>query len=126
MAASHHACAAPATVSAKRSITQPLGSPGKAMHFKREPGYRPEPCAPKGAQRIEQSGAPTLYDYFAQHTSLQVLPSYGNKASPKIDMRGYGIGDGYQNIVVTLDGRRLNNIDMGPQLLGAIPLGDIE
>lgn len=76
--------------------------------------------------RIEQSGATTLYDYLAQHTSLQVLPSYGNKASPKIDMRGFGIGDGYQNIVVSLDGRRLNNIDMSAQLLGAIPLGDIE
>jgi iron complex outermembrane receptor protein len=75
---------------------------------------------------IEQSGATTLYDYFAQHTSLQVLPSYGNKASPKIDMRGYGIGDGYQNIVVTLDGRRLNNIDMSAQLLGAISLGNVE
>lgn len=75
---------------------------------------------------IEQSGATTLYDYLAQHTSLLVLPSYGNKASPKIDMRGYGIGDGYQNIVVSLDGRRLNNIDMSSQLLGAIPLGDIE
>ncbi|HQS82395.1 MAG TPA: TonB-dependent receptor [Thiobacillus sp.] len=75
---------------------------------------------------IEQSGATTLYDYLAQHTSLLVLPSYGNKASPKIDMRGFGIGDGYQNIVVSLDGRRLNNIDMSSQLLGAIPLGDIE
>lgn len=75
---------------------------------------------------IEQSGATTLYDYLAQHTSLLVLPSYGNKASPKIDMRGFGIGDGYQNIVVSLDGRRLNNIDMSAQLLGAIPLGDIE
>lgn len=79
-----------------------------------------------GRRMIEQSGATTLYDYLAQHTSMLVLPSYGNKASPKIDMRGFGIGDGYQNIVVSLDGRRLNNIDMGPQLLGAIPLGDIE
>jgi iron complex outermembrane receptor protein len=75
---------------------------------------------------IALSGATTLYDYLAQHTSLLVLPSYGNKASPKIDMRGFGIGDGYQNIVVSLDGRRLNNIDMSAQLLGAIPLGDIE
>jgi len=75
---------------------------------------------------IALSGATTLYDYLAQHTSLLVLPSYGNKASPKIDMRGYGTGDGYQNIVVSLDGRRLNNIDLASQLLGAIPLGDIE
>ncbi len=75
---------------------------------------------------IERSGAVTLYDYLSQHTSVRVLPSYGNKFTPKIDMRGYGISDGYQNIVITLDGRRLNNIDMSAQLLGAIPLVDIE
>ena len=75
---------------------------------------------------IERSGANTLYDYLAQHSSVQVLPSYGNKFTPKIDMRGYGIGDGYQNIVVTVDGRRMNNIDMVGQLIGAIPLADIE
>ena len=75
---------------------------------------------------IAGSGAASLVDYLAQHTSVQVLPSYGNKFTPRIDMRGYGIGDGYQNIVVSLDGRRLNNIDGVPQLLGAIPLADIE
>ncbi|MEQ1593238.1 MAG: TonB-dependent receptor [Thiobacillaceae bacterium] len=75
---------------------------------------------------IEQSSATTLYDYLAQHTSLLVLPYYGDKSAPIIDMRGYGMGDGYQNIVVTLDGRRLNNIDLAPQMLGAIPLADIE
>jgi iron complex outermembrane receptor protein len=75
---------------------------------------------------IAQSGAASLYDYLAQFTSVQVLPSYGNKFTPRIDMRGYGIGDGYQNIVVSLDGRRLNNIDMSSQLIGAIPLADIE
>jgi iron complex outermembrane receptor protein len=75
---------------------------------------------------IEQAGAATLYDYLAQHSALQVLPSYGSRATPLIDMRGYGSEGGHQNIVVTLDGRRLNNIDMSPQLLGAIPLADIE
>lgn len=77
-------------------------------------------------KQIEDSGAATLYDYLAQHTSLQVLPSYGNRHTPQIDMRGYGIGYGYQNIVVTLDGRRMNNIDLIPQLLGSIPLADID
>lgn len=75
---------------------------------------------------IEQSGAATLYDYLGQNTSVQVLPNFGNKATPKLDMRGYGIGDGYQNIVVTVDGRRLNNIDLMPQLIGSISLADIE
>ncbi|MHB1214245.1 MAG: TonB-dependent receptor [Thiobacillus sp.] len=75
---------------------------------------------------IAGSGAASLYDYLAQHSSVQVLSSYGNRFTPRIDMRGYGIGDGYQNIVVSLDGRRLNNIDGVPQLIGAIPLADIE
>lgn len=75
---------------------------------------------------IGQSGAQSLYDYLSRYTSVNVLPSYGNPYTPKIDMRGYGIGDGHQNIVITLDGRRLNNIDGGPQLIGSIPLVDIE
>lgn len=75
---------------------------------------------------IDDSGASTLYDYLSHHTSLQVSPSYGNRFAPRLDMRGYGIGDGYQNIVVTVDGRRLNNIDMTAPLLGAIALDDVE
>ncbi|MEZ0231251.1 MAG: TonB-dependent receptor [Methylophilaceae bacterium] len=75
---------------------------------------------------IEESGASSLYDYLAQHTSVTTLPSFGNKATPSIDMRGYGTSSGYQNIVVSVDGQRLNNIDQSSQLLGAIPLGNID
>lgn len=75
---------------------------------------------------IDRAGAATLYDYLARHTSVTVLPNFGNRFSPALDMRGYGIGDGYQNLVVVVNGRRLNNIDMVPQLIGAIPLTDIE
>ncbi len=77
-------------------------------------------------REIEKSGATTLYDYLADHTSVNVMPSYGNRDTPMIDMRGYGMANGYENIVVTVDGRRLNNIDGMPQLLGSIPLADIE
>lgn len=75
---------------------------------------------------IARSGAVSLYDYLDRHSSLTVMPSFGNPFVQKFDMRGYGIGDGHQNIVVTIDGRRLNNIDMVPQLLSAIPLAGIE
>lgn len=78
------------------------------------------------SEQIAASGASTLYDFLAQQTSLNVLSSYGNKATPSINMRGYGNENGNQNIVVTLDGQRLNNIDGQSQLLGAIPLGNIE
>ena len=75
---------------------------------------------------IKDSGAATLVDYLAQHTSLNIMPSYGNKFTPLTDMRGYGLSSGYQNIVITLDGQRLNNIDGQPQLLGSIPLASID
>jgi len=78
------------------------------------------------AAQIEASGAATLYDYLAQQTSLNILSSYGNKATPSINLRGYGNETGYQNVVITVDGQRLNNIDQSSQLLGAIPLGNIE
>lgn len=77
-------------------------------------------------QRIEQSGATSLYDYLAHHSSVNVMPSYGNRYTPWLDMRGYGLGDGYQNLVVSVDGRRLNNIDLSPQWLGMISLADVE
>lgn len=78
------------------------------------------------AEQIEASGAATLYDYLAQQTSLNVLSSYGNKATPSINLRGFGTENGAQNVVVTLDGQRLNNIDGQPQLLSAIPLSNID
>ncbi len=75
---------------------------------------------------IERSGAQTLADYLGQHSSLTVMPSYGNRLTPTLEMRGYGLETGNQNIVVTIDGQRLNTIDLQPQLLGAIPLASID
>ena len=75
---------------------------------------------------IKNSHSKDLYDFIDTQTSLNISSSYGNKFAPRIDMRGYGIGDGYENIVVTVNGRRLNNIDMSPQLLSSIPLENIK
>src|SRR5690606_1354019 len=75
---------------------------------------------------IQKSGAISLYDYLGRFSSVNVMPSFGNMQQQLLDMRGYGIGDGYQNIVVTLNGRHLNNIDGVPQLLSSIPLASIE
>lgn len=77
-------------------------------------------------QDIQRSGATTLYDYLDRHTSVIAMPSFGNPFTQKLDMRGFGIGDGHQNIVVTFDGRRMNNVDMVPQFLGSVPLSSIE
>lgn len=78
------------------------------------------------AKEIEKSGAATLYDFLAQQTSLNVSPNIGNRATPAINMRGYGSENGFQNVVITVDGQRLNNIDLAPALLAGIPIGNID
>lgn len=78
------------------------------------------------ATDIEMSGSIGLYDYLSKHSSITVLPSYGNPLTQNLDMRGFGIENGHQNIVITINGRRLNNVDMAPQLLSNIPLSSIE
>jgi iron complex outermembrane receptor protein len=79
------------------------------------------------SREIEKSHANTIYDFFTTQNSLIISPNYNSPFAQKIDLHGYGSGDtGYQNIVVTLDGRRLNNIDLSPQILGSIPLNIIE
>lgn len=78
------------------------------------------------SEQIEASGAATLYDFLSQQTSLNVLSNFGSRATPSINLRGFGGENGYQNVVITVDGQRINNIDSVPQLLGAIPLSNIE
>lgn len=78
------------------------------------------------ATDIERSGSIGLYDYLSKHSSITVLPSYGNPLTQNLDMRGFGIENGHQNIVITINGRRLNNVDTIPQLLSNIPLSSIE
>lgn len=78
------------------------------------------------AEQIEVSGAATLYDYLAQQSSLNASPNIGNKATPAINLRGFGTENGHQNVVITIDGQRLNNIDLSPALLSGIALGNID
>ena len=78
------------------------------------------------AEEIETSHVQSLYEFINQQTSVIAMPSFGNPMAQKLDLHGYGIENGYQNIVITLNGRRLNNIDMVPQLLSAIAPSDIE
>lgn len=78
------------------------------------------------SQDIEKAHVNDIYEFLNQETSVTTMPGYGNQYMQKIDIRGYGIGDGHQNIVIMLDGRRLNNMDLVPQLLGAIPTSSIK
>lgn len=113
-------------VSAEEITTQTEDVIVKANRFERKDTETTYASEIHIAKQIETSGATTLYDYLAQHTSLNVLPSFGNKATPKIDLRGYGGENGHQNIVIVVDGQRLNNIDSVSQLLAGIPLNNVD
>lgn len=78
------------------------------------------------AQDIQKAHVQNVYEFLGKNTSVFTTSAYGNPFTQKIDMRGYGVNDGYQNIVVTLNGRRMNNIAMVPQLLASISPSSIE
>lgn len=69
---------------------------------------------------IEKAKIQNLYEFLNKYTSVFATSAYGNPFMQKLDMRGFGVGDGYQNIVITIDGRRMNNVDMTAQLLASI------
>jgi iron complex outermembrane receptor protein len=77
-------------------------------------------------KQIEKSHAKDVYEFLNTQTSIITMPTFGNSFSQKIDLRGYGLENGYQNIVVSVNGKKLNNIDMSPQLLSTIPIGSIQ
>lgn len=107
----------------------PVTDPGVLVTATRQPFHVEEaPFAVEVYTRadVERSGAASFADFLASQTSLTVLPSFGNPHQRLIDMRGYGLESGYQNLVIRLDGYRLNDIDSLPQFLGSIPLAAIE
>ena len=75
---------------------------------------------------IKNSKSNNIYDFLTQNTSLSLAPSSGNKFSQKIATRGYGLTVGSYNLVVTLNGRRLNNIDTSGSDINIINISDID
>ncbi|MDX1296380.1 MAG: TonB-dependent receptor, partial [Sulfurimonadaceae bacterium] len=77
------------------------------------------------ADEIKASKSKDLGEYLNAYTSAVVQSGFGNNFSPKIELRGFGLDNGNQNVVVVVDGRRLNNIDSASQFLSAIPIESI-
>lgn len=72
------------------------------------------------AKDIEAAHVQNIYEFLNQQTSVTTMPSYGNPFTQLIDIHGYGTSNGNQNVVITINGRKLNNIDNVPQLLSSI------
>ncbi|HIN68511.1 MAG TPA: hypothetical protein EYM93_04485 [Methylococcales bacterium] len=102
----------PITVTASASLLDELLSPKSVSIYSKED--------------IKKSGANTLLNFFKYNTTLQIDPSSGNPLTPKISMRGFGLGDGFQAINIIVDGVSINSVDNVPQQLGSISLQSIE
>ncbi len=74
---------------------------------------------------IAASGANHLADVLRGHAGIQISDLFGDGSRATIDMRGFG-ATASQNTLVLVDGRRLNNADLGIPDLNSIALKDVE
>ncbi|MEJ2632788.1 MAG: TonB-dependent receptor [Acidihalobacter sp.] len=76
-------------------------------------------------KQIERSGASTLPQALALIGGVQVNSLYGAGLRANISLRGFG-DNAVSNTLVLVDGRPLNNSDLGGIDWGAVPLGDVQ
>jgi iron complex outermembrane receptor protein len=75
---------------------------------------------------IESSGADHLVDVLQSQAGLQIEDLYGDGSRAKISMRGFGADNAASNVLVLVDGRRLNRTDLSAPDLNSISLKDVE
>lgn len=75
-------------------------------------------------EQIEQSGAQNVAELLQQQAGINTRSTDGTP-NQSIDMRGFGM-TGSQNVVVLLDDVRLNENELAPARLSAIPLEMVE
>ena len=76
-------------------------------------------------KQIEQSGASTLPQALALIGGVQVDSLYGAGLRANVSLRGFG-DNAVSNTLVLVDGRPLNNSDLGGIDWGAVPLDDVQ
>lgn len=76
-------------------------------------------------EEIERSGARSIVEVLAGQPGVQLRDLYGNGTRATVSMRGFG-GNAAANVLVLVDGRRLNNSDLAAPDLSAISLKDVE
>lgn len=74
---------------------------------------------------IERSGASHITELLRGVGVAQVSDLFGDGSRATVDLRGFGEG-AHSNALVLVDGRRLNNSDIGSADLNSISLKDVE
>jgi iron complex outermembrane recepter protein len=76
-------------------------------------------------QQIDDSGATHIVQVLRGQGGLQINDLYGDGSRAAVDMRGFGDAAS-SNTLLLIDGRRLNNPDIGSPDLNSIALDDVE
>lgn len=77
------------------------------------------------AADIAMTGARSLTEVLRSGAGLQIKDNIGNGSRASVSMRGFG-SNSVNNILITVDGRKLNNPTLEAPLLSAIALKDVE
>ena len=72
---------------------------------------------------IQNSAAHNVADLLRNQGTVQVRDSMGNGRDARLSLRGFGAS---ANALVLVDGRKLNNSDLGGPDLTAVALSDVE
>ena len=75
---------------------------------------------------INASGATSITDVLRSQADLQVRDLFGDGSRTTISMRGFSGGNAAANVLIMVDGRRLNNPDLSAPDLSSISLKDVE
>ena len=76
-------------------------------------------------EQIERSGARHIADVLRGQGTIQISDPFGDGSRTSVGMRGFG-ETANANILILVDGRRLNNIDIGVPDLNSVSLKDVE
>ncbi len=76
-------------------------------------------------ETIEEEGAKTIDDVLKTEAGVFTTNMLGNPKSATIDIRGYGETSS-QNVLVLVDGRRINDVDMSRPDFSQVPIEMIE
>jgi iron complex outermembrane receptor protein len=77
------------------------------------------------AGEIRRSGVAGVADALRAAGGLQVSDLYGEGSRATVSMRGFG-GNAQANTLILVDGRRLNNADLGAPDLNSVSLKDVD
>jgi iron complex outermembrane receptor protein len=76
-------------------------------------------------KEIEESTAQNVVDLLTDQVDVVVRDFYGNGKSASVDVRGFG-ETGISNVLVLVDGRRVNNVDLSGVDWTQIPKDQVE